>query len=146
MSAYLEITLKIKSENRAAAAAVYEKYKKPFLNKIAGAKTKELLVRDEDVQVFHGFTSEESAQAYLSSEIFTNDVVNELKPLLEADPEIRIYGLALVAVEAVETGGAGMTLDIGASPAGISIPSSKQSRVMTHVTALHTRREAEAKL
>ena len=54
MSAYLQITLKIKNENREAAAAVYMKYKKPFLDKIAGAKSKELLIRDEDVQVMNG--------------------------------------------------------------------------------------------
>ncbi len=91
MSAYLQITLKIKNENRAAAAAVYGKYKQPFLDEIAGAKSKELLIRDEDVQVLHGFASEENARAYLTTEIFSNDVVGELKPLLEADPEVRIY-------------------------------------------------------
>ena len=32
MSAYLQITLKIKKENRADAAAVYGKYKQPFLD------------------------------------------------------------------------------------------------------------------
>ncbi len=91
MSAYLQITLKIKNENRAAAAAVYGKYKQPFLDKIAGAKSKELLIRDEDVQVLHGFASEENAQAYLATELFANDVVGELKSLLETDPEVRIY-------------------------------------------------------
>ena len=94
MSAILQITLTVKNENRAAAAAVYEKYKQPFLNKIAGAKSKELLVRDEDVQVLHGFDSEENARAYLTTEIFSNDVVGELKSLLEADPEVRIYSVA----------------------------------------------------
>ena len=94
MSAYLQITLKIKNENREAAAAVYMKYKKPFLDKIAGAKSKELLIRDEDVQVLHGFASEENARAYLTTKIFSNDVVGELKPLLEADPEVHIYSVA----------------------------------------------------
>ncbi len=94
MSAFLQITLKIKNENRAAAAAVYEKYKQPFLDKIAGAQSKELLVRDEDVQVLHGFSSEENARAYLTTEIFNNDVVGELKSLLEADPEVHIYSVA----------------------------------------------------
>ncbi len=94
MSAYLQITLKIKNENRAAAAAVYGKYKQPFLDIIAGAKSKELLIRDEDVQVLHGFASEENARAYLTTEIFSNDVVGELKPLLEADPEVGIYSVA----------------------------------------------------
>ena len=55
--AYLEITLLIDPQDRAAAAAVYSKYKAPFLNDIAGAKSKDLLVRDEDVQVLHGFDS-----------------------------------------------------------------------------------------
>ncbi len=94
MSAYLQITLKIKNENRAAAAAVYEKYKQPFLDTIAGAKSKELLIRDEDVQVLHGFASEENARAYLATKIFKNDVVGELKPLLEAAPEVGIYSVA----------------------------------------------------
>ena len=93
MSAYLEITLKIKNENRAEAAAVYGKYKQPFLDGVAGAQSKELLIRDEDVQVLHGFSSEENAQAYLGTNLFTDDVVGELKSLLEADPEIRIYSV-----------------------------------------------------
>ncbi|WP_256367527.1 hypothetical protein [Duganella vulcania] len=36
--AYLQITLKIANANRAAAAAVYQKYKAPFLDTIAGAR------------------------------------------------------------------------------------------------------------
>ena len=94
MSAYLQITLKIKNENRGAAAAVYKKYKQPFLDEIAGAKSKELLIRDEDVQVLHGFSSEKNAHAYLATELFSNDVVGELKGLLDADPEVHIYSVA----------------------------------------------------
>lgn len=66
-------------------------YKAPFLNTITGAKSKELLVRDEDVQVLHGFDSKENAIAYLQSGLFTADVVGGLKPLLDAAPEVRIY-------------------------------------------------------
>ena len=94
MSAYLEITLKIKDENRAEAGAVYGKYKQAFLDGVAGAQSKELLMRDDDVQVLHGFSSEENAQAYLATDLFVNDVVGELKSLLEADPEVRIYSVA----------------------------------------------------
>ncbi len=94
MSAFLQITLTVKNKNRAAAAAVYEKYKQPFLSKIDGAKSKELLIRDEDVQVLHGFASEENARAYLTTELFSTDIVGELKPLLETDPEVRIYSVA----------------------------------------------------
>ena len=89
--AYLEITMKIDEANRPKAGAVYSKYKDPFLTTIAGAKSKDLLVRGEDVQVLHGFDSRVSAQNYLGTPLFGNDVVNELKPLLTADPEIRIY-------------------------------------------------------
>ena len=52
VKAYLEITMKIDSANRPAAAKVYSDYRIPFLDTIAGALTKNLLVRDEDVQVF----------------------------------------------------------------------------------------------
>ncbi len=88
---YLEITLKVPTEHRGKAAAVYLKYKDPFLTTMCGAESKELLVRDEDVQVLHGFHSRASAESYLKSALFGNDVVRELKPFLAADPEIRIY-------------------------------------------------------
>lgn len=38
--AYLQITLNISNHNRPAAANVYQKYKAPFLNTIAGATSK----------------------------------------------------------------------------------------------------------
>ena len=91
MSAYLEITLKIAESDRQSAAAVYSKYKQPFLDSISGASSKKLLLRSDDVQVLHGFDSVESAQSYLSSKLFTDDVVAALKPYLQGDPEIRIY-------------------------------------------------------
>lgn len=74
VNAYLEITMKINEENRAAAAKVYTDYKASFLAEIKGALTKDLLVRNEDVQVLHGFDSVENAGAYLESEMFKNDV------------------------------------------------------------------------
>ncbi len=88
---YLEITLDVKEENRMKAGGVYVKYKKPFLKQIKGATSKDLLLRTEDVQVLHGFKTEADAKAYLSTALFTKDVVEELKPYLEANPEIRIY-------------------------------------------------------
>ncbi len=91
--AYLEITLDVKSENRENAGGVYVKYKEPFLKQVKGATSKELLLRTEDVQVLHGFESEADAKAYLTTDIFQNDVVRELKPYLESDPEIRIYSI-----------------------------------------------------
>ncbi|MEU8664603.1 hypothetical protein, partial [Actinoplanes philippinensis] len=58
------------------------------------ATGKKLLVRDEAVQVLHGFTTTAAAQAYLSSDLFTQDVVTGLSPLLKAEPEIRIHETA----------------------------------------------------
>ena len=90
-SAYLEITLHVVDANSASAAAVYTKYKQPFLTKIVGAKSKELLVRGDDVQVLHGFDTVKEAKDYLKSDLFTHDVVGELAPLLAGPPEVRIY-------------------------------------------------------
>lgn len=93
VKAYLEITLYIKEENREAAAGVFTNYREPFLTQIKGAQTKDLLIREEDVQVLHGFDSLEAAQAYLKTELFTNDVVSGLQPLWFQDPEIKIYSV-----------------------------------------------------
>ena len=88
---YLQITLRITNENRPAAVQIYSKYKEPFLSSIPGAISKELLVREEDLQVLHGFATGEQAGSYLQSELFKNDVVAGLKPLLQSDPDVRIY-------------------------------------------------------
>jgi hypothetical protein len=90
-TAYLEITLNVATADRPAAAAVYRKYKQPFLTTVKGAISKQLLVREEDVQVLHGFDSAADAEAYLTSKLFENDVVENLKPLLKGAPEVRIY-------------------------------------------------------
>ncbi len=91
---YLQITMKIAPAKRSDAAGVYQRFKAPFLSSIPGAKSKELLVRDEDVQVLHGFETAEQASAYLKSDLFTADVVGSLKPLLDAEPNVRIYQAA----------------------------------------------------
>jgi hypothetical protein len=84
----------VSKNNRPAAAAVFQKYRQPFLDTVAGALTKQLLLRDADVQVLHDFDSTESAHAYLENPLFVSDVVRELAPLLDADPDIRIYQVA----------------------------------------------------
>ncbi|MFG2732746.1 hypothetical protein [Streptomyces canus] len=89
--AYLEISLSVEEARRVQAAGVYQRYKPPFLSSVPDAVSKELLVRDEDVQVLHGFSTVEQARAYLDSDLFTKDVVGGLSPLLSADPEVRIY-------------------------------------------------------
>ena len=63
--AFLEITMKVSGADRPKAGAVYAKYKPPFLATVPGAQSKELLQRDEDVQVLHAFDSRASAESYL---------------------------------------------------------------------------------
>ena len=92
--AYLEITLTVDDADRPSAAGVYQKYKQPFLETVKGAISKELLVRAEDVQVLHGFVSAEDAEAYLATDLFAQDVVGALAPLLKAAPQICIYETA----------------------------------------------------
>jgi hypothetical protein len=92
--AFLEITMKISPEKRPQAGGVYAKYRQPFLSSIPGAKSKDLLLRTEDVQVLHGFDSKANAENYLGSELFQKDVFAALKPCVLADPEIRIYECA----------------------------------------------------
>ena len=91
---YLEITLNIAPSDRTAAASIYQRYKGPFLERIAGATLKQLLVRDEDVQVLHAFTEANQARAYLESALFNQDVVTALKPMLRGAPDVRIYSVA----------------------------------------------------
>jgi hypothetical protein len=62
--AFLEITMKISPEKRPQAGGVYTKYRQPFLSSIPGAKSKDLLLRAEDVQVLHGFDSKANAESY----------------------------------------------------------------------------------
>lgn len=94
VNAFLQITMKIKENDRPSAAKVYFDYREPFLQTIDGALTKNLLVRDEDVQVLHGFYNKEHAAAYLESEMFKKDVAKGLSPYFQADPEIRIFTVA----------------------------------------------------
>jgi len=93
INAFLEITMVIKEENRGSAAKVYNDYRGPFLSQIKGALSKELLIREEDVQVLHGFDSIENARAYLSSEMFQNDVFIGLKLLWDKEPDVKIYNV-----------------------------------------------------
>jgi len=89
--AILEITMKVADVNRPKAGEIYARYKCSFLANVPGAVSKELLLREEDVQVLHRFESRAAVHNYLASRLFSVDVVEELKPLLMADPEIRIY-------------------------------------------------------
>ncbi|PCH61445.1 MAG: hypothetical protein COC19_04755 [SAR86 cluster bacterium] len=91
MTTYLQITFKVPAEKRKAALGIFYKNKEIFLYGVAGAQSKTLLVRDEDLQILHRFSSVKMAEIYLSSEVCTVDIVAELGPLLDALPDIRLY-------------------------------------------------------
>jgi len=91
---YLQIILNIAAKDRPAAGAVFSRFKGPFLAQAKGARSKELLIREEDVQVLHGFDVVENATAYLAGELFNQDVVTALKPLLQSPPDVRVYLVA----------------------------------------------------
>lgn len=89
--AYLEITMVIDNADRGVAAKVYTDYRQPFLAQIDGAVSKDLLIRDEDVQVLHGFSDIETAMAYLDSKMFKDDVFVGLQGLWKKEPDVKIY-------------------------------------------------------
>ena len=69
--------MKVSENDRSAAAGVYTKYRQPFLDTITDAVSKQLLVREDDVQVLHGFASVAEAEGYLKSDLFTSIATTE---------------------------------------------------------------------
>lgn len=86
---YLEITFKIDDLNRTNVVEVYNQYKVPFLENIKGAILKEILTRNQDIQVLHCFESEEDAH-----DLLKNDLSRALNPYLKEAPDLRIYTIA----------------------------------------------------
>ena len=86
MTAYLQVTMTIDPADRASGAKVYSDYLQEFLDTVPGAKTKELLVRDEDVQVLHGFETLEQANAYLTSELLHHQGRPRSDPAVQGRP------------------------------------------------------------
>ena len=91
IKAYLQISMHIDKGNREYVAAVYRRYRAPFLETVRGAVFKELLVHEAGVQVLHGFETHDAAQEYLLSSLFNNEVVPALEPYLQHHPDIRVY-------------------------------------------------------
>ncbi|WP_295730779.1 hypothetical protein [uncultured Limosilactobacillus sp.] len=94
VKAYLQVTMVIPEKNREAAAKFYTDYREPLFKTIPGAETKQLLVRDEYVQVLHGFDLVEHAKAHLKSDMFTKHVFPGLKPTWSSDPAVCILAVA----------------------------------------------------
>ncbi|WP_449437045.1 hypothetical protein [Pedobacter steynii] len=86
--------LKNQGQRQSSSSRGLQQIQRSFLETISGALSKELLIHAEDVQVLHGFSSTETAQQYLLSNLFNEDVVTALKPYLNSKPDIKIYSVA----------------------------------------------------
>ena len=93
-TAYLQIVLKANSSSRGELTNTYNKLRDLFPEQIKGAKTQELLLSDEEVQLLYGFDTFEDAEAFLSTELYNNIILPALKPLISNNPEIKIYNVA----------------------------------------------------
>ncbi len=89
--AYLQITLKVNAVDKGAVSGVYHKFRALFLEQIQGATSIELLIGDEYIQLLHSFDTAEEAEAFLSTELYNNDMLVALKPFIVDTPEVRIY-------------------------------------------------------
>ena len=58
------------------------------------------------------FENEAQATAYLSTDLFSKDIVGELGPLLTAEPEVRIYSAAATADKYAESTGAFLQISL----------------------------------
>lgn len=81
--------MQISEANRPAAVKVYTDYRQPFLDTIEGALTKDLLVRDEDVQVLHGFDSVERVKGLPGKRPVQRRRRNRLGPYVGRRPQHR---------------------------------------------------------
>ena len=54
----IQMIQRIADANRGAAGGVYQRHEAKFLQSVAGANSKDLSLRSEDVQVLHGFCAD----------------------------------------------------------------------------------------
>ena len=92
--AYLSVNMKIDSSRLPEVTKVYTNYWEKFLRTIHGARTKDLVIRNEDVQILHSFNSVEDAVGFLSSEMFQRAVFIDLQPYWNDELNVRIYTAA----------------------------------------------------
>lgn len=68
---FLQVTLSIPAPRREKAISrIFLPARQHFLERVLGAVSMDMLVRDEDVQVLHGFDTYENARTYLNSGVF----------------------------------------------------------------------------
>ncbi|WP_433900269.1 hypothetical protein [Sphingobacterium puteale] len=91
--AYLQVTLKINNSDKGAVSGIYEKFRDSFIDQIKGATSIELLIGDGYIQLLHVFDTAEDAQAFLSTELYNNNILFALKSLMVDTPRVSIYSV-----------------------------------------------------
>ena len=90
---FLQITLVVPTPKREEAITkVFLPGRQRFLDRIPGAVTMDLLVREEDLQVLHGFDTMENASAYLKSPI-GKEILGQLAEISDGKPSIAVYNV-----------------------------------------------------
>ena len=89
--AYLQITLQISQPRREEAITkVYLPNRQRFLERVEGAVSMDMLVREEDIQVLVGFDTPENARAYLASSA-GKEITSQLAGYAKKEPVTAIY-------------------------------------------------------
>ncbi|WP_104381543.1 hypothetical protein [Sphingobacterium sp. HMA12] len=91
--AYLQITLKINNSDKGAVSGIYDKFRDSFLDQVKGATSIELLIGNGYIQLLHVFDTAEDAQAFLSTELYNNEILLALKSLMVDTPMISVYSV-----------------------------------------------------
>lgn len=89
--AYVVLTADVPADKRDSASRDYYMNKASFLNDIDGAVNKELLKRDQDLMIVAGFSSLDSANAFLSTELYQKDIFTGMKKYSSKEPVVQVY-------------------------------------------------------
>ncbi len=89
--AYLQMTLQIPQTKREEAITkVYLPNRQRFLERVAGAVSMDMLVREEDLQILVGFDTLENARAYLASSA-GKEITSQLAGYARKEPVTAFY-------------------------------------------------------
>ncbi|PUV23897.1 MULTISPECIES: hypothetical protein [Sphingobacterium] len=91
--AYLQVTLKINNSDKGAVSGIFDKFRDSFIDQIKGATSIELLIGDGYIQLLHVFDTVEDAHAFLSTELYNNNILFALKSLMVDTPQVSIYAV-----------------------------------------------------
>jgi hypothetical protein len=90
---FVQVTLAIpESRREEAITRIFLPARQRFLDRSPGAVSMDLLVREEDVQLLHGFDTFENSRVYLDSGFF-RDLIGQLGETAEKEPVTALYNV-----------------------------------------------------